>query len=243
MGNCIIHPIPLVELSMDKSLMTYRLNFGQPFNLISYVWYIEGTKERILVDAGASSEYLSKFLGIPARKIQKLDSGLSKLGTSCDDIDIIILTHLHEDHVACASQFSKAKFFVQERELEFAYNPHPLVASSFCREFFENLDFAVIDGDAQICDEISVISTPGHTPGGQSVTVKTAKGVAIIAGLCLIRENFEPPLSLRKKISVIPPGLHTNALDAYDSVLKIKEMAEIIVPLHEPEFRHIQSIP
>jgi len=51
MVNCIIHPIPLVEMESDKSLMTYRLNFGEIIKPITYVWYIEGAKERILVDA------------------------------------------------------------------------------------------------------------------------------------------------------------------------------------------------
>ena len=51
MVDCVIHPILLVESKIDKSLMTYCLNFGQTIPSVAYVWYIEGLKERILVDA------------------------------------------------------------------------------------------------------------------------------------------------------------------------------------------------
>ncbi len=241
MANCVIHPVPLVEIALDKSVMTYWLNYGQPIRVTGYVWYIEGAGERILVDAGSSAEYVSRLRGIPAKDIQPLDSGLDKLGVSLSDIDLIILTHLHYDHVAQASQFPKARFLVQRDELEFAQNPHPVFASVYIKELFEELNFEVVNGDTKISEEVSVLSTPGHSPGGQSVSIKTAQGVVIIAGLCTIRENFEP--SSPVTLPVITPGVHINALKAYDSLLRVKEMADVVVPLHEPEFQQKRRIP
>ena len=92
---------------MDKSMVTYRLNFGPADTLIGYVWYIEGLKERILVDAGISSEYLSKKRAIPAKDIHSLESGLQKVGLTPDEIDLVIITHLHSDHVARHTSFPK----------------------------------------------------------------------------------------------------------------------------------------
>jgi N-acyl homoserine lactone hydrolase len=243
MAHCTIHPIPLLETEIDKSLMTYRLNFGQPVSSISYVWYIKGLKEKILVDAGASAEYLLTVRGMPAKEIQTLDSGLRKQGVDFSDIDLIILTHLHHDHVAEALRFPRAKFVVQKVELEFAQRPHPSVAPQYNKDFLEGLNFEVISGDTKICDEISVLYTPGHSPGGQSVSVKTNKGTAVIAGLCTIRENYSPPPEFEKNGPVITPGMHTNALEAYDSVIRIKKMADIIIPIHEPEFQRKSCIP
>lgn len=243
MVNCIIHPIPILESWIDKSLMTYRMNFGQTLRSIGYVWYIEGLKKKILIDAGASVYYLSVVRGMPAQEIQTLDSGLAKLGMSFADIDLIILTHLHHDHVAEAKRFPRATFLVQRRELEFAQNPHPSVAPMYNKEFFGDLHFEVLAGDTRICEEISVLFTPGHTPGGQSVSVKTAKGTVIITGLCSIRENFDPPFPMGKTMPVITPGMHTNAIEAYDSAVRIKEMADMIIPVHEPEFQQRDSIP
>jgi glyoxylase-like metal-dependent hydrolase (beta-lactamase superfamily II) len=228
---------------MNKSEMTYRFNFGEVITLIGYTWYVEGVREKILVDGGGSVEYLSKVRGIPAREIQPLDSGLSKLGISFDDIDLIIATQLHHDHIAQASRFPKAKVLVQRAELEFARKAHPLFASLYVREFFDRLNFEVIDGDAEISEGISLLSTPGHSPGGQSVSIKTAQGTAVIAGLCTISENFEPPSPIKEIMPVIAPGIHADALKAYDSLLRIKGIADIVIPLHEPEFRHKDSIP
>lgn len=242
MANCIIHPIPLYQNNAEKSMMTYGLNFGRQLTMIDYVWYIEGAREKILVDGGGDVDYMSKQRGVqPVEEIQTLDSGLSKLGLSFGDIELVILTHLHWDHVAQASRFPNARFLIQRSELEFAQNPHPSVALSYRKEFFDGLNFEVIDGDAKISEEVSVISTPGHSPGGQSVTIKTAQGIAIIAGLCTIRDNFEPPSLVT--LPVVIPGINTNALDAYDSVLRIKQMADIVVPLHDSESGQRSSIP
>lgn len=242
MGNCIIYPIPLLEFELDKSRMTNGFNFGQPITLVVYTWYIEGARDRILVDAGPSFEYYTKVRGIPAREIQSLESGLGELGMSLGDIDIVVATQLHHDHIAQARKFSRSKVVVQQAELEFARNPHTLFVPLYSREFFEGLDFEVVVGDVEICEGVSLLATPGHSPGGQAVSVKTARGVAVIAGLCSIRENFEPPSPINHELPVIPPGIHTDVLVAYDSTLRIKEAADIVLPLHEPELRLAGSI-
>lgn len=242
MANCIIHPIPLYQTTGDKSRITYLQNFGQQLNGVNYVWYIEGARERILVDAGGSIEYVTTVSQV-TKEFQTLDSGLSKLGISFGDIDLVILTHLHFDHVAQAHRFPKAKFLIQKGELEFAQNPHPLFAWVYCNEFFSGLNFEVVSGDVKIGEEVSVISTPGHTPGGQSVVIKTVQGTVIISGLCTIRDNFEPPSPIKETMSVITPGIHTNPLEAYDSLLRIKEMADIVIPLHDAEFLQKSTIP
>jgi len=239
MADCIIHPIPLFEGKRYLSHWSYLANSGQQVNTVQYVWYIEGSKETIVVDAGSNNKYAAR-LGYSYREIQTLDSALGKLGLRPDDIELVILTHLHYDHVAQATRFPRARFLVQKDELEFARNPHPVFALAYPQTFLDGLNFEIIDGDSRVCDEISVIKTPGHTPGGQSVRIETAQGTAVIPGLCTMRENFEP---VNKTVPVITPGIHTNPLDAYDSVLRIKEMADIIVPLHDPENRHKTAIP
>ena len=39
------------------------------------------------------------------------------------------------------------------------------------------------------------------------------------------------------------PGIHFNAISAYESILKIKEIADIVIPMHEPELMNIETIP
>ena len=45
------------------------------------------------------------------------------------------------------------------------------------------------------------------------------------------------------EMNVIPPGTHVNVYEAYDIMLRIKDMADILLPLHEPEFASIDFIP
>ena len=63
------------------------------------------------------------------------------------------------------------------------------------------------------------------------------------AGFCTINQNSNPPPEIqRMEMEVIPPGTHVNVYEAYDIVLKVKDMADIILPLHEPEFAGIDTI-
>jgi hypothetical protein len=45
------------------------------------------------------------------------------------------------------------------------------------------------------------------------------------------------------EMDVIPPGTPVNAYEAYDILIKVKEMADLLIPLHEPRFANIETIP
>ncbi len=45
------------------------------------------------------------------------------------------------------------------------------------------------------------------------------------------------------ELEVIPPGTLVNAFEAYDIMLQIKKIADILLPLHEPSFAAVDSIP
>lgn len=44
-------------------------------------------------------------------------------------------------------------------------------------------------------------------------------------------------------MDVIPPGTHVNVYASYDIMLKVKDMADILLPLHDPKFASIDTIP
>lgn len=242
MSHCRIRPIPLVEYATDKSLSTYKRNFGKSITKTCYVWYIEGIKEKILVDAGSTAKHYSER-GTPAKDVQLLDEGLNRLGVHAEDIEKVILTHLHPDHITLANRFINATFLVQTDEIEFARNPHPSVAWYYLTEYFDNLHFEVLNGDTPINDKLSVLKTPGHSPGGQSVVVETERGRVVISGICSIRENFEPSRVAQDTAHIIPPGLFVNLFDVYDSMLKIKDTADIVVALHDEAYGKMSRIP
>ena len=136
--------------------------------------------------------------------------------------------------------------FAQEDEIRFALAPHPLFAHLYDINLIRVLKFQSLKGDAEIGSGIKVLLTPGHTPGAQSVAIETAKGIAVITGFCCINEIFYVPPETRE-ISpswlVHTPGIHTDALAAYDSTLKVKGVADILVSNHDPALMKTEAIP
>lgn len=247
MQNLKIRPIPLLRMEneFEKPKMTYLYHFGQNLVVCSYVWLIEGVSQTILIDAGATSE---KAVARGRRKeqiteIQSLEEGLAKLRLRPGDIDTIIITHLHWDHIALARQFVNAKFVVQKDELNFARKPHLLAEQFYEKDLFEGLNFEVVNGDRQITEGVKVLLTPGHTAGGQSVAIETEKGTAVVTGFCCIQENFEPGEEIAKVMPILVPGIHIDILQAYDSILKVKKLADIVIPIHDPKFASIDTLP
>jgi len=238
----IIKSLPILKLTLDKSLMTYFMNFGEPKDLYSSIWYIEGPKEKIIVDTGGDARTTSGH-GFPSLQINTPENALGEIGLKPSDIDILILTQMHLDHVEFAREFKNAKIIVQRKEYDFAMNPHEAWAGTYIKDMFKDLtNFECVEGDEDIAEGVKVLDTPGHTPGGQSVAVTTVKGTAIICGLCTIKDNFYP-LGDLTGAGVITPGIHTNAIDAYDSVKRIKELADIPIPLHDKEYAYNRTIP
>lgn len=233
-----IKPLTIIEgVEIDKSFMTYLTLIGKKGTIDGYIWYIEGPQEKIIVDTGIGTEAFEHMKMISPKSTPQLytpQEALARVGLKPEEIDIVILTHLHFDHVDQGALYTNARFIVQKDELEYALNPHPSQGLFFDRKSFEKLNFEVVDGDREIVPGVSVLLTPGHTNGSQSVLVETAQGKAIISGLCTIRENYDPPEKLRHPLPVITPAIHKDPIQAYESVLRIKQMADVIFPLQEP---------
>jgi len=220
-----IHYVPLFRGLVRKTEHLYmHRNFKEVITTTGYVWYIEGARKNIMVDSGGDPKLLAK-LGYPVKKVQSIEDGLGKLGLAPHDIDIVIQTHLHFGHVDLAHKYTNARFLVQKDELAFAQKPHPAVDDWYNLKSIENQEIELIEGDKELLPDLKILKTTGHSPGGQSVLVTTARGKEAIEGLCGIKENFEP--------RIISPAYHTNLLEAYDSLARLKEIADHIIPGHE----------
>jgi glyoxylase-like metal-dependent hydrolase (beta-lactamase superfamily II) len=115
-------------------------------------------------------------------------------------------------------------------------------------EFVEEIDqggqMVHLKEDREIVPGVKMVHTPAHTKGGMTILVETEKGTAAISGFCVIMENFFPPQSiLAMEMEAIPPGTNINPYLAYDQILRVKKMADIIIPLHEPMFASVETIP
>ena len=241
---CSIYPIPLIRRNHDISEIVYRAEPGRIINTGGYAWYIEGAGPKILVDTGASADYINSLKKQDCEQIQTLEQGLAKLELKGSDIDIVIFTHLHHDHTAFAHTLLHARFLARKEDIYTAHHPHPFFKAAYPPEFLDGLKFEIIEGedDIRITDDVFVISTTGHTSGGQSVAVRTNKGLAIISGMCATDENFYPSL-IGSKLPVIPSAPHEAVLPLYDNMVKIKQTADIIIPCHDGKYLKIERIP
>ena len=243
-----IHPIVMGTKAFDKGMMTYQHDYGKPYTIPIYCWYIEGGDKKILVDTGEMAPFKSKererAIG---GKIYTFEEGLTRWGLKPEKIDIVIHTHLHNDHCENDDKCVNAAIYVHEKELERIHNQHPLdyrYNEDFILDVEKKGQIKTLTGDTEILPGIRVIHTPAHTEGGLTVIIDTEKGKAVITGFCLLMENFYPPPKIRAmEMEVIPPGTHVNAYESYDIVLKVKGMADILLPLHEPQFASIDTIP
>jgi N-acyl homoserine lactone hydrolase len=243
-----IHPIVLGTKVFDKGMMTYQHGYGTPYVIPIYAWYLEGGDKKVLVDTGEmhpiqSSEREAAIAG----KIYTFEEGLGKWGLKPEDIDIIIHTHLHNDHCENDFKCTNAQIWVHAAELARIHDPHPLdyrYLADHIEDVEENGQLRVIDTDCEVVPGIRVMHTPAHTEGGMSVLVETDGGLAVITGFCVIHENFFPPKEIRAmEMEVIPPGTPVNPYVAYDILVNIKSMADILLPLHEPKFAAVETIP
>ena len=242
-----IHPLVTAELAAETGRLTYLRNYGQEMWIPSPFFVILGGEEPILVDTSGSAEVMAPLRSEPVRPVMGFEEALAKVGLTPKDIKTVVHTHLMYDHCANSLNLPRAKFVVQKAELEFALAPHPIMAGAYQRHFFQDLNFETVEGDCELMPGISLLFTPGHTPGIQSVAVETAAGLAVITGFCCLAESFEPRTGSAWKTAsepeVIPPGLHIDMAQAYESMLRVKRLAKIIIPFHDPGMTAMACIP
>ncbi len=126
-----------------------------------------------LVDTGAGGP--AKLLSDWRVVNRTVADALADLDMSPADIGLVINTHLHFDHCGQNAVFRQAACYVQRAELHRAERESPDLYAWFD---FMNARFELLDGDADVLPGLSVIATPGHTAGHQSVLVQSADGAA-----------------------------------------------------------------
>ncbi len=107
-------------------------------------------------------------------------------------IQALALTHLHFDHCGQSRGFD-APTYVQRAEMEQATRSRGYTVS----DWIPDSSIRMVEGDVEIAEGVQLVSTPGHTPGHQSVLVSAADGAALILGqLCYRAADFAtmPPI-------------------------------------------------
>jgi N-acyl homoserine lactone hydrolase len=143
---------------------------------------------------------------------------LAEIDMSPIDIDLVINTHLHFDHCGQNAVFSHADCWVQRGELERARRQEPELSDWFD---WMNARWELLDGDTDVVPGISVITTPGHTSGHQSVVVSPGDGTAevLIGDAAYTVDLFRWPADAEP-----PPGQAADPASWHDSLGRITSM-------------------
>ena len=145
-------------------------------------------------------------------------------------------------------KFRKSRIVIQKAEID-DQPVHALYRASHpppeIHEEYMKLNLDVVDGNVNLADGLDLLLTPGHTAGGQSIMVQTSQGPYVISGLCTTNANYYVSKEDQRKLGyeVIPPGMHISAIEAYESVKRLREIGgDRILPPHEPSLVNLPAI-
>ncbi len=151
-------------------------------------------EKTLLIDAGCGDKMDAKnaaIYGLDRR--YHLDHSLAEAGLSVDDIDIVVASHLHFDHVGgftalardggIVPRFPKARYVVHRGEWQDATHPHERSRASYLQENFVPLKhagvLALVDEGAEIMPGVRFRWSGGHTPNHQVVMIESGGKTAV----------------------------------------------------------------
>jgi len=150
-------------------------------------------RHTVLIDGGIGGKMRPKDVEIYAvDRRPGLEQGLADAGVTPADVDIVIASHLHFDHVgglttlvndAPVPTFPQARHYVRRAEWEDATHPHERNRASYLPENFLPLADAglvtFLDGDGDVVPGISVWRTGGHTMHHQMIRIESGGRVGL----------------------------------------------------------------
>ena len=202
---------PITDAFPDSprdELLAYRTRYPDIYGeedrwrITIRAWLIRHAGSQILVDTGIGQATAPgvEWFGVPG----DLHTALSEAGTAAIDIDTVVISHVHDDHVGGTVDagggvaFPNARYLIQRADIE--WQREAAKESDEDRAVWETLlapleaarAAVALDGHDPLAAGISVHHAPGHTPGHQVVRVAGDDGSrALIAA-----DTFNHPAQL-----------------------------------------------
>lgn len=187
-------------LKSSVAMVVWNTDWEKTIERNYYLWVIQGESETFLVDCGVAPSLAQE------RKISGYVNPvevLRRIGIEAGEVNKILLTHIHFDHVSGVELFPNATIYVQEKEFNFwikdpiARKPPFLkftdpVGNAHLAKLEGTDQLVLIRGDQVLIPGIELLLAPGHSPGLQVVAVNTLRGTAIVGSDCAhLFRNYE----------------------------------------------------
>jgi len=207
-----------------------------PMPLDYFVWAVRSGNRVFVVDTGFDEAVAKKrgreFLHCPGE-------GLKRIGIDPASVEDVLITHMHYDHSGNLNLFPKARFHVQEREMQFCtgrYMTHAAMRLPFDAEdvvaMVRKLYSGRVvfhNGDAEIAPGLSVHFVGGHSMGLQMVRVRTRRGWVVLASDAThFFANMDLELAYPFTFNV------GDVLEGYRRARRLSDSSAHIIPGHDP---------
>jgi N-acyl homoserine lactone hydrolase len=181
---------------------------------------IKAGGKNILFDTG--------HYGVHKLLLQKLaDRGLNP-----SDIDLLVISHGHWDHSLGFPLFPRAEVVIGERELEWALKVNPAENTTVPLYVMEHIAdcprLRTLKGDTELMPGITMIDTPGHTPGHMSMVLETAEGCVVLA---------QDAVKNRAEFLARQADQTLDAAATSASIERVAAVANVVIPGHDRAFR------
>jgi len=226
-------------MGFERSGLFYGEFSGDRVRIPIACWLVRTSDAMILFDTGLSPRAVPGLLrNDPLARFTEEDLLVHRLdlvGLEPDNVDLVVLSHLHYDHAGGAALFPKSELVVQKDEYSYAHYPASFFESFYYRKNFDlpGYRWRLLDGDTELMPGVTVLRSDGHTPGHQSLLVELPEtGPVILTGdACYWHEHAD-----QERV----PGVVWNPTLALHSLRKLKTIARLmrgrIFPGHDPIF-------
>lgn len=168
-------------LVIDASDVHWHIDTGTPVRFPVYSVLVEHPDGLILFDTGFDLDHVNKVLPFEQplqTPEQTIPAQLALCGYTPDDVDIVVNSHFHFDHVGGNKHLTRATHLVHVDELRQAKVPEPFERLGYSDLSFDHpgVTYKPISGDYEIVPGVWLFETPGHTAGHYSLLVELEHG-------------------------------------------------------------------
>ena len=229
-------PVPGVLLEIDGAWILLDTGFNVPL-----------VRDRLLYHRfhGRNHDIRAELLDDPG---DSLEVAFELVGVNPDDVAVVALSHLHNDHAGGLRYFAeRVPVHCQRRELEYGLSTDhghasgPEAHGIFRIDFDDPvIDWQLADGDTDIAPGLTAVPTYGHTPGHQSFVVDLsppaqerygAAGFVLAFDAADLQRNIDEELAVGGFIDC-PPEQTVEAIRRLKSIASAKGYR--VVPGHDP---------